>query len=210
MLTKLQLTFEGLALREKLIAVLAGSVMLWGLWNSLYYQPLQQKRVQLQQTLDTLAPQLENIQLQTVGLVRNPKHDPNQSNQSQLAELKAAVQGREEQMLMGYKKFVPPKLMAKALSDMFNQHAQIKLIKLDILPVTTLLTTNQVHPIYKHGLAVTFTGGFLETLNYLKVLEALPWHFNWDSIEYQVKIHPQAETTLRIYTLSFEKDWLSV
>jgi hypothetical protein len=32
----------------------------------------------------------------------------------------------------------------------------------------------------------------------------------WDSIDYQVKNYPLAETTIRAYTLSFEESWLGV
>jgi MSHA biogenesis protein MshJ len=50
----------------------------------------------------------------------------------------------------------------------------------------------------------------MATLRYLSVLESLPWHFIWDNIEYHVTDYPQAEITIRIYTLSFEEKWLDV
>lgn len=210
MANKLETLFEGLEPREKIIVAITGFFVIWGLWDSLFYQPLQEKRNTLQQTEAQLTPQISNLQLRFRELEQHPVNDPNQSNQTKLSELKVIVLRRQEQMLMGYKRFVPPKQMAKALADMFNQHAKIHLIKLDILPVTTLLTSKQLKPIYKHGLAITITGGYLETLHYLQSLETLPWHFNWDSIDYQVKEHPVAETTLRVYTLSFEQEWLGV
>ncbi len=175
-----------------------------------FYQPMQEKHTALQQTLETLNPQIDNLKLRIQDLKTHAANDPNKNNATKLAELKAVVIRQEQQMLLGYKRFVPPKLMAKVLSDMFNQNAKIHLIKLDILPVATVLSSKQLKPIYKHGLAVTFTGGYMDTLDYLKKLEALPWHFNWDSLNYQVKQYPIAETTLQVYTLSFDKDWLGV
>ena len=50
----------------------------------------------------------------------------------------------------------------------------------------------------------------MDTVNYLKSLESLPWRFSWDSVDYQVKQYPVAETTLRLYTLSFEENWLGL
>jgi MSHA biogenesis protein MshJ len=107
---------------------------------------------------------------------------------------------------------VPPQLMSVALSDILNQNNHLTLIKLDTLPVTTLLEskTSQANPIYKHGLAITFAGSYLDTLNYLKALESLPWHFIWESIDFQVKNYPIAETTIKVYTLSFKEIWLGV
>ncbi|MEQ1635765.1 MAG: hypothetical protein ABL903_03675 [Methylococcales bacterium] len=210
MLNKLQAAFEQLAAREKMFMAVTLLLSLWWMWDSFFYQPLQHKDSALRLELTNLKNQIATLQQTATQLESNPRHDPNRNNQAKLAELKANVTRRQEQLLLGYKKFVPPQLMAKALSDMLNQTANTHLIKLDILPATPLLVAKQLRPIYKHGLALTFTGGYMDTLNYLKALEALPWHFNWDSIDYKVKQHPLAETTLRVYTLSFEKDWLGV
>jgi MSHA biogenesis protein MshJ len=102
--------------------------------------------------------------------------------------------------------------MAVALSDILNRNNQLTLIKLDTLPITTLLKSKQpqLNPIYKHGLTITFSGSYLDTFNYLKALESMPWHFIWESIDYQVKDYPIAETTLRVHTLSFKESWLGV
>jgi MSHA biogenesis protein MshJ len=57
---------------------------------------------------------------------------------------------------------------------------------------------------------LTLQGDYFSTLNYLKALENLPWRIHWDSIDYNVKAYPQAETRIQVYTLSFEQDWLGV
>jgi len=114
--------------------------------------------------------------------------------------------------MMHDKSLVPPQLMAIALSDILNRNNQLSLIKLDTLPATALTESKQSQPntIYKHGLSITFSGSYLDTLNYLKALESLPWHFIWESIDYQVIDYPTAETTIRVYTLSFKESWLGV
>jgi MSHA biogenesis protein MshJ len=113
--------------------------------------------------------------------------------------------------MLGNKKFVPPSLMAKALNDMLKQNQQLTLIKLESLPTTTLLSSKlQLHPTYKHGLEITFTGNYSDTINYLKALEELPWAIVWENIDYQVKDYPKAEITIRLVTLSFDEGWLGV
>jgi len=97
------------------------------------------------------------------------------------------------------------------LQDMLSQNSQLTLIKLDTLPAKTLLSTQeQEHPIYVHGLSITFRGNYLSTMNYLNSLEQLPWQFKWESIDFKVKEFPVAEITLRAYTLSFEENWLGI
>lgn len=98
-----------------------------------------------------------------------------------------------------------PALIANALSDLLKQHHQLTLIKLETLSVKP-----QPPLIYQHGLELHFSGTYADTLAYLTALEAMQWNFVWDSVDYRVKDYPIAEITLRVHTLSLEKNWLDV
>ncbi|HEY8034889.1 MAG TPA: hypothetical protein VIF37_04795 [Methylobacter sp.] len=211
MLNNLQEKFEALTKREKIIVVVAVLVGLWVGWDNFFYQPIQKKQQALQQKLSSLKQQITAQQLTAIKLESSSHIDPNLNNKLKLAQLKAE-HSRLQELMMRDKSLVPPQLMASALSDILTQNNQLTLIKLDTLPVTTLLESKQPqsNPIYKHGLTITFSGSYLDTLNYLKALESLPWHFVWESIDYQVKDYPTADTTIRVYTLSFKESWLGV
>ncbi len=211
MLNKLQERFESLTSREKIIVFVALLAALWSSWDNLFYQQISLKQNTLTQQLSNINSQLASQQQVEAQLENNSKSDPNAVNQAKLLELKTQYSGLQEQIMFGDKKFVPASLMAKALSDMLKQNQQLTLVKLDTLPTSTLLDAKQQHhPIYKHGLAITFTGNYTDTVNYLKALEALPWAIVWDSIDYQVKEYPVAEITIHVVTLSFEEGWLGV
>ncbi|WP_333877186.1 hypothetical protein [Methylobacter sp.] len=211
MLDNLQEKFEALTQREKIIVVVAILIGLWVGWDSFFYQPTQKKHQALLLQLTDLKQQLTAQQLATIKLENSSHTDPNLANRNKLVELKAEY-NRLQELIMHDKSLVPPQLMAVALSDILTKNNELTLIKLDTLPVTTLLESkqSQANPIYKHGLTITFSGSYLNTLNYLKALESLPWRFVWESIDYQVKDYPTAETTLRAYTLSFKESWLGV
>ncbi len=212
MLTNLQDKFEALTQREKIIIIGAVVVGLWVGWDNFFFQPTQKKQQAFQKEISSLKLQITAQQITAIKLENSSHTDPNLINQNKLAELKAEYSRQQELMMQGDKNFVPPHLMAVALSDILNQNNQLTLIKLDTLPVTTLLESkqSQPNPIYKHGLAITFSGSYLGTFNYLKALESLPWHFIWESIDYRVKDYPTAETTIKAYTLSFKESWLGV
>jgi MSHA biogenesis protein MshJ len=179
-------------------------------WDSLFYQPLQLKQKSLQQEQITLKAQLDSQQQAMQQLQnRDTQRDPNAEQTAKLQELKAHYQGLQNQLMSGDKKFVPPSLMAKVLSDVLNQNQQLSLLELKTLPISSLVASKEL-AIYKHGLSIRFSGDYMATLLYLSVLESLPWHFIWDNIEYHVTDYPQAEITIRIYTLSFEEKWLDV
>jgi len=211
MLNKIQERFQSLTLRERVIVVATLLASLWGSWDHFFYQPIALKQNTLKQQLTNLKTQITSQQQTAILLENSSNIDPNIATQNKLTELKAQYSHLQEQVMLGNKKFVPPSLMAKALSDMLKQNQQLTLIKLDTLPTTTLLAAKQQHhPIYKHGLAITFTGNYTDTVNYLKTLEELPWAIVWDSIDYQVKDYPLAEITIHVVTLSFEEGWLGV
>ncbi len=211
MLTNLQGKFEALTNREKIILVFAVLAGIWFGWDYLFYQPNQKKHQALQQKLTSLKQQATDQQLALIKLENSRNIDPNLNNRNKLTALKAE-HSRLQELMMHDKSLVPPQLMAIALSDILNRNNQLSLIKLDTLPATALTESKQSQPnkIYKHGLSITFSGSYLDTLNYLKALESLPWHFIWESIDYQVIDYPTAETTIRVYTLSFKESWLGV
>jgi MSHA biogenesis protein MshJ len=55
------------------------------------------------------------------------------------------------------------------------------------------------------------SGDYMDTLYFLQALEALPWRFFWDRVEY---VAGEGETrgrlTLRLYTLGLEEAWIGV
>lgn len=204
--------FEVLNQREKWLMISALLIVLWGGWDSFFYSPLKKQQTQLQQQLTDSETELTLQQQLASQLQARSLNNPNLAQQKQLVSLKKQHQQLQERILQLDKKFVPPELMAKVLNDLLKQNQALNLIKLDTLPVTPLLKISEQsqHPIYKHGLVLQFSGNYLATLKYLKALEAMPWNFVWDGIDYQVKNYPQAEITLRLYTLSLKKDWLDV
>jgi MSHA biogenesis protein MshJ len=210
-INKFRERFQTLTSREKIIVTATVIVGFWGGWDTIFWSPLKQQQNLLQQELIDLDQQLSAQQQTAIKLEAGIAVDPNLAIKNKLTELNAQLTGLRNRMTQEGDKFVPPRLMAKALNDMLNQNQQLTLLKLDTLPATTLRPEkNQFFPVYKHGLALTFSSDYANTLAYLKTLESLPWRINWDSIEYQVKNYPLAETTIRAYTLSFEESWLGI
>lgn len=203
--------FETLSQREKLMVVGALLLLLWGGWDNLFYQPLRKNIRAAQAEITSLQTQLEAQQQIAKQLEDIGRNDPNAATHQQLAHLQQSVNSLKQQLSLGDKKFVPSQLMANALRDMLKQHGNLKLIKLETLPVTAFGDSDQ-QPVwvYRHALTMTLQGDYFSTLNYLKALESLPWRIHWDSIAYRVKDYPVAETRIQVYTLSFEQDWLGV
>jgi MSHA biogenesis protein MshJ len=203
--------FNTLTAREKIIFFATLLVVVWSAWDAYLYQPILEKQNQLTSDLSSIKTQLLALQQATTQIEAIGKTDPNQANKQKLAKVKVELEKLKQQLDIGDKKFVPAALMAEVLRDMLKQNSGLKLVKLETLPVTTLSESSQQQSwVYRHGLSMTLSGNYFNTLNYLKSLESLPWRFNWDTVDYQVIEYPVAETTLNVYTLSFEENWLGL
>jgi len=211
MINTLQERFNSLSSREKIISLSTLLVLFWGIWDNLVYQPITAEQKRLDVELTNLNTNLTVNQQVAIQLEALGKIDPNKENKQSLKKIKLELKKLKLQLDTGNKKFVPAQLMTEVLQDMLRQNKGLKLISLKTLPITTLSKNKQLKSwIYRHGLSITLSGSYFNTLNYLKSLESSPWRFNWEAINYQVKQYPEAETTLRIYTLSFEENWLGL
>ena len=113
---------------------------------------------------------------------------------------------------------ISPRRMAQVLHQLLEQDSGVSLIGFKNLPVTKLekaqkkniLLSESNTTLYKHGFTMTMHGDYASTVQYLQRLEKLNWSIYWDSIHYEVIDYPLAKITLTIYTLSMQKEWISV
>ncbi|MDZ4253724.1 MAG: hypothetical protein U1A72_14240 [Sulfuritalea sp.] len=62
--------------------------------------------------------------------------------------------------------------------------------------------------IYQHGVEIRLAGGYNDLVNYLAELEQMPQQVMWNSVRFEVIRYPRNEMTLRVYTLSLDRNWL--
>lgn len=110
--------------------------------------------------------------------------------------------------------------MAQVLEQLLARTSRMTLHALRTLPPESV-TPSDARPatatpeapaaqIYKHGVELELGGTYLETLNFLQAVEALPWRFFWDRIEFTVQAHPEGRVKLTLYTLGLQEGWIGV
>ncbi len=67
-----------------------------------------------------------------------------------------------------------------------------------------------VEGIYQHGIEVRIAGTYNDLLDYLTALERMPQQLLWHSVSLTVEKYPRSVLVLRLYTLSLERNWLTV
>ena len=76
--------------------------------------------------------------------------------------------------------------------------------------VPAAAATDPAPVLYRHGVEITVEGSYVALVAYLQALETMPQHVLWGGLQLKVDQHPKVSLTLRIYTLSMDREWLKL
>lgn len=208
---------DALSLRERAMVFIAVMVVLYLVATSLVFGPLRTDHARIQQDLKAKRDQVQQVELQMQALVSSGVGDINAQNTAKIAALKQQLQELDAAMDSMTSGVVPPKEMAKLVERMLSQNRSLELVKMENLPPAplsdgksaTAQATPDVH-IYKHGMRVQLRGRYVDVVNYLKSLEALPWKVFWGEVSLETEKYPSSKVTFVIYTLSRHPGWIGV
>jgi MSHA biogenesis protein MshJ len=150
---------------------------------------------------------------QAQALVGQLAKNPDEYARQRIAELSEQIETLDVQMQGVNRGLVPPERMAQILEEMLAHSSHVQLIKLRTLPVSYLIEREQSGGgpnVYKHGIEMTLQGRYLELLDYLNRLEALPWQMFWAHAHMDANDYPSVRITVTVFTLSLDKHWLVV
>lgn len=215
---------DEMSLRERVMVFLAAAFLAVSALNALLLDPLLTKQKNMSAQVVQQQEKMKELQAQMQALIQakqdnrqSPLHQRIAALRQQLDEQEAYLQSRRDRL-------VAPDKMAALLEQVLGQHGKVQLVKMQTLPVSLLLektagegavaavppVQNAGPQIFKHGVEITLLGSYTELTRYIAALEQLPAQMFWGRAELQVKTYPDAELTLRLYTLSLDKTWLSL
>lgn len=226
---KLETRIDALSLRERAMAFAIAALLLITAVDTIFLDPLlrQQKAASQQVTQD----QQQIAALQSEIRVRVASHDldPDGPSRIRLHDLKQQSDKLHEELKTMQKGLVSPDKMASLLEDMLKRNGKLQLTTLKTLPATLLNPPAEANAaakktngaqadkapaakeaVYKHGVEVVVQGSYLDILDYLTQLEAMPWQLFWANAKLNVNAYPKATMTLTLFTLSLDKKWLYI
>ncbi|NNG12153.1 MAG: hypothetical protein HKM88_02780 [Halobacteria archaeon] len=208
-LNQLATRIDALHVRERALLLLAGVAIVFVLIDSFGLQPTHKQQQQSRQAIDDLEQQLATLSARSQILYSPHGDDELQEYeqersrlQAEISELEARLQGQLGVMLQ-------PEQAARVLEQVLGPDQELKLTRMDAVgrPLNTTATTDGSEAsetgIGRYELQLQLEGSYLATLRYLRALEALPWKFFWEQLDFEVQEHPVAQVTLDIYTLGF-------
>lgn len=231
-LKSLQGRIDALSLRERGIILGAILLFVYFLFYTFVMEPIaaSQKIVQNQIIQTNAEIAALNVQMQkTLAASPDRLQAKNEQEVQRLRQERASI---DQQLQEATASLVKPEQMAKLLQMVLASTDGLRLGKVTSLGSTRILindksvsagnkTTakaenepaaneNSLTAVYKHGLQIQFDGDFFATLEYLRELEQLDSKFFWDNIKFEMNEYPDATSTLTLYTISLNKNWIGV
>ncbi|SIR02116.1 MSHA biogenesis protein MshJ [Shewanella morhuae] len=210
-LAQLGQQFDALSRRERVLIATAVLAVL-GMLSYLPLESIWKTHASISQQLKTL--QQDNaISTQQIDLYQQRiALDPNLDYQQRLAFVEQQNQDLDSQLNEQMVAMVPADYMPELLSNLLGQVQGIKLIKfMSIAPVPLLVVgEDKKLNLYSHGIRLSLEGDYFSVLRFVEAVEAMPDKLYWKRLDYNVTQYPLAAIEIELYTLSINKDFISV
>lgn len=224
-LIKIQEKIDARIMRERVLIFLSILAFIFMFWNFAIQTSIDKKTQDTQKSLDTLATQRTMLQAQIMAATQTLKNDPDKQKKEQVAQLETDIGGVEAQLESVSQNLIKADKLPQALQEVLQKTQQLTLLEVKTLPahelqfveVTSANGAQQTSTpvdasagVYQHAVELRVSGSFNQIVSFLIALEQLPWRFYWQSLDYSVDHYPNAEVTLRVYTLSSDEGLFGV
>ncbi|WP_137224756.1 MSHA biogenesis protein MshJ [Shewanella sp. MEBiC00475] len=203
--------FNELSQRERVLIAVA----LFVVAGMLLFMPFESLWKQQQSVTNQLKglQQENSISMQQVALYEERLQlDPNQDYQQRLQLITEQMQLIDADLTNQMVDMVPADYMPTVLANLLGNVKGVSLISFASIAPQALLQVGDVDKInlYRHGIKLTLKGDYFSILAFIKAVESMPDKLYWKRLDYLVDVHPDALVELELYTLSVNKDFISV
>lgn len=159
--------------------------------------------------------------------------DPDAASRARLEAVKQESAQLSDSLLAMQHGLVPPERMAPLVDAILRANGRLQLVSMRTLPVETIsgraaagapaqaASTPPPAPgvaeagkpadlLYRHGVEVTVRGNYLDMVDYMSALEAMPTRLFWGKAQLDVEEYPASRLTLTLYTLSLDRNWMKL
>ncbi len=209
-----------LSLRERVLLLGAVLVVAYSLWDILLMQPWYAEQQRINTRITTLSQQLNVVDQETQALLSQPIQDPVAEHHLRAERLQGDIRHLDLQLRDITATLIEPAQMVRIFEDLLVRRGGLTLVRVQSLAPEPFLEPTQggsdTTPdplrtqVYRHGLELKFQGSYLDALDYLRAVEALPWELFWDSLVLEVLDYPETQVTITVHTLSLREGWIGV
>jgi MSHA biogenesis protein MshJ len=197
-------------LRERILLFAAAAAAMVLLLYSLYLNPLLARREALRAQLAQQRDNITGIDGEISSRLQAFALDPNAAANARLAALNAETGQLSASLRALQTGVVAPERMAPLLGSILRANPRLRLVSMKTMALSPFGDDPKAMLLYRHGVQLTVRGNYLDMVNYLDALEAMPTRLLWGGAALEVEEYPNARLTLTVYTLSLDKKWMKL
>lgn len=229
---KLAARIDVLTLRQRIGIFSACAAVVLYLVYMMALDPLLHEQARLRAQIGQQRAVMAGVDTDITVLVDAFARDPDTASRQRLEAARTETRTLGASLAAMQRGLVAPEQMVPLLQTILRANGKLQLVGVTTLPVTSIggaapaaATATAPVPVpaaapapagtaapvlYRHGVQVTVRGSYLDMVDYMAALEALPTQLFWGQADFTVEAYPRAHMTLTLYTLSLDNKWLKL
>ena len=218
---QLRARIDAMSLRERGLVCLAACALLAFVGHALVLAPIEAAQETLRKQIAQQRTEMAAIDEAISGRVQAFQLDPDAASRARLNSLRQEMGQLGDQLLAIEHGLVPPERMGPLVDGILRANGRLKLVSMRTLPVEPLADKQAPAPantsaptaaplLYRHGIEVTVRGNYLDMVDYMSALDAMPTRMFWGRAQLEVEEYPAARLTLTLHTLSLDRQWMKL
>lgn len=222
---------DALSLRERGMVFGATVAVLAFAGHTFVLAPQDAKQAALRTQIDQQQAAIAAIDGEITARVEGSRIDPDAQSRARLNTMQQEMGQLGSQLLALEHGLVPPERMGPLVDGILRANGRLKLVSMRTLPAEPLAApdttpaaaaapaasagaapaaASDVPLLYRHGVEVTVRGNYLDMVDYMSALDAMPTRMFWGRARLDVETYPGARLTLTLHTLSLDRQWMKL
>ncbi len=222
---------DALSLRERGMVFGATVAVLAFAGHTFVLAPQDAKQAALRTQIDQQQAASAAIDGEITARVEGSRIDPDAQSRARLNTMQQEMGQLGSQLLALEHGLVPPERMGPLVDGILRANGRLKLVSMRTLPAEPLAApgvapaaaaapaanagaapaaASDVPLLYRHGVEVTVRGNYLDMVDYMSALDAMPTRMFWGRARLDVETYPGARLTLTLHTLSLDRQWMKL
>lgn len=219
---------DALSQRERIMSFAAAAAVLAFVGYVAVIGPALRKQALLRSQIVQQQNNIAGINEEIADKLRQAGADPDAPVRARLAAVRDESRRMGESLRAMQQGLVTPERMAPLLESILRANGRLKMVSVRTLPVEPLsgigakqgaagaesADASKAKPqrelLFRHGVELSVRGSYLDMVDYMTALEALPTQLFWGKAQLEVEEYPSVRLTLTLYTLSLDDKWMKL
>jgi MSHA biogenesis protein MshJ len=221
---------DALSLRERGMVFGATIAVLAFAGHTVVLTPQDAKQAALRTQIEQQQAASAAIDAEITARVEGSRIDPDAQSRTRLSTMQQEMGQLGSELLALEHGLVPPERMGPLVEGILRANGRLKLVSMRTLPAEPLaapgataataapaapatpapVAGGDVPLLYRHGVEVTVRGNYLDMVDYMSTLDAMPTRLFWGRAQLDVETYPTARLTLTLHTLSLDRQWMKL